>query len=131
MAMKRIHIKNLAPYTVARSNGALAQDNLKPYLQINRAIEVDLSGEYPLSLSFLDELVRKLAESGDLEKVTFAVRERDVLRKLSRVAEIRGVNLVYLDAKTGARGPIKPRPAARYEVVTIGAKPEERIDRTP
>lgn len=123
MAIIRIQITALVSNLVTRSKGHSAYQSLEPYLAQNQPIEIDLSGDHPLSLSFLDELVWRLSVSTRLDRVTFVLREsteRDTIRKLSRVAEIRDVDVSYLDADTGLKKRVKKLPAPRSELVSAG-----------
>lgn len=121
MTTQRVHIFDLVDRTVTRSKGNLAYGNLKPRLDGDQLIEIDLSGDHPLSLSFLDEIARQLAEADRLGQVVFVVGEDEqVLRKLSRIAEIRQIDINCMD--TGTMNVLKvPRlPAMSTELIRTG-----------
>ena len=127
----RVRVAQLTTHTVTRSRGSLAFDSLKPYLERNQPVEIHIDGEHPVSLSFLDELVRRLAESAHLTQVTFLVHEGDALRKLSRIAAIRRVDIGYFDPKTGSRSTVKRLPPLENEVSGTRVKPEAATDIMP
>ena len=126
--MMRLRIAELTTHTVTRLRGSMAYDSLKPHLERDQPVLIDIGPEQPISLSFLDELVRRLGESGHLTQVTFQVHERDALRKLSRIAKIREVQINYLDEKTGSRKTVKRLAPLRNEVSGAAVKPPATTD---
>ncbi len=118
MAMLRVPITALASHTVTRSRGRLAYGSLRRYLTGHRSVEIDLSEERPLSLSFLDELVLRLSEVNQLRWVTFVVANQDVLDKLSRISEIRKVAINYSGVDTASGKKVPRLPAPYTEVVS-------------
>ena len=126
----RLRIAELTTHTVTRLRGSMAYDSLKPHLERDQPVLIDIGPEHPISLSFLDELVRRLGESGHLTQVTFQVHERDALRKLSRIARIREVQISYLDEKTGSRKTVKPLAPLRNEVSGTAVKPHDATETT-
>lgn len=123
MATTRLHLRDLSPHTVTRSRGYAAYEELKRHLGLNQMVEVDISGEYPISLSFLDGLVLRLMTSGGLDQITFVVHNQDVLRKLERIAEIRQVDISYLDIDTKVRAKVKRLSPLKSETTVLSTKP--------
>lgn len=119
----RLDICQLSERMVTRSRGAVAFNRLKTYLQRRGSVDLVVSDDQPVSLSFLDQLVWDLSKSGDLHRVIFVVSEKDTLRKLSRVANIRGVDIGYADAQTGTRRNVQPSTGRKPVVSTSKAKP--------
>ena len=68
-----------------------------------------------LSLSFLDELVGKLAEGGLLSRVTFAADRPDYVDRLRRVRDAR--NVEFFRDEGGERRPVSPKSAPKLVVV--------------
>lgn len=121
MVATRFHITALTPRTITRARGLMAYEQLRSRLDTNNPIEIDLRGEYPLSLSFLDEFIRHLSSAGYLNRITFTVKERDALRKLARVAHIRGVDIWYLETDSPRRK-VDPLPSTATEAVFLEDK---------
>jgi hypothetical protein len=124
----KLRIAELTAHTVTRSRGGMAYDSLKPHLERNQTVVIDVGGEQPVSLSFLDELIRRLGESGHLTQVTFLVHEKDALRKLSRIAKIREVQINYADGETGTRRKVRRAPSPSHEVSGTRVKPPAAAD---
>ena len=123
MASERLHITELESRTITRARGHMAYESLVRHLQDDQPIEIDLSGEQPLSLSFLDEIVRLLADSGRLGQITFVVDRPETLHKLGRVADVRQVDFHVLEAGAKQRKTVERVPAARPETIVVGVKP--------
>ena len=124
----RLRIAELTTHTVTRSRGGMAYNSLKPHLERNQSVVIDMGREHPVSLSFLDELIRRLGGSGHLTQVTFLVHEKDVLRKLSRIAKIREVQINYADGETGTRRRVRRASPPSHEVSGTRVKPPAAKD---
>lgn len=123
----RLDISKLSEHMVTRSRGAVAFKRLKMFLRRRRSADLVIGEGQLLSLSFLDQLVWDLSKSGDLHRVIFVLSEKDTLRKLSRVANIRGVDISYADAQTGARRNVRPTSGRKPAVTTSKAKPLQEL----
>jgi hypothetical protein len=73
------------------------------------AVEIDLSGAELLSMSFLDEIVVKLQESGQLDRVTFLAADPSAQQKLARIAGIRNMSIFFRTKKEEPRQLVQPR----------------------
>lgn len=124
MVATPFHITALTPRTITRARGLIAYEQLRSRLHSNDPIEINLHGEYPLSLSFLDEFIRHLSAAGYLDHVTFVVKGGEALRKLARVAYIRHVDIWYRDMDDPQKRRIDPLPATAIESVFLEEKPE-------
>lgn len=98
-----VKVADLSDLGVTRTSGRAAFERLKEFLRSGESLDVDISEDRPLSLSFLDELVFQLSGSGDLNRVTFLIADTDVRRKLQRVAGMRGIALRYRRTGPGRR----------------------------
>lgn len=125
MITTKLHITTLTRRTVTRARGRMAYDELRPRLQGNESLEIDLAGEYPLSLSFLDEFIRHLSDARCLDRITFVVKGGDALRKLGRVSHIRRVAIWYRDTDILQRKTVEPLPETMTESVFVDTKPED------
>jgi hypothetical protein len=125
MVTTNIHITTLTPRTITRARGLAAYEAFRSQFHGQESVEIDLSGEYPLSLSFLDEFIRHLADARCLDRITFRVKGHETLRKLARVAEIRHVSIWYRDADNPSKKEVQPLPATQTESVFLEVKPEE------
>jgi predicted ATPase len=114
---------DLAYPTLTRSRGAMAYLQLKPLLNEGAPIEIDLVEDQPISLSFLDELVRLLGDSQASGQVTFLVHSEDILRKLSRIAAMRSVDVWAQGVDGNVRFLVPPVPFDEPEATQSGAKP--------
>ena len=103
----------------------MAYEALRSRLHNQELVEIDLSGEYSLSLSFLDEFIRHLTGAGDLDRITFVVKGAQALRKLARVADIRRADIWYRDTDLPHRRHVEPLPATPTESVFMDVKPED------
>ena len=110
-----VSITRLAPTTVTRPRGEEAYRNLREYLPAG-AVEVDLNSAELLSVSFLDGLVLRLLEANQLDKVTFVASDPGVQRKLSQVAGVRHVEILFRTEKGGSRRPVPPRAFTKVEL---------------
>src|ERR1019366_1426900 len=90
-----VQIRELTPVTLTRKRGIDAYRRLLDILNQERAIEIDLSEPIMLSMSFLDELVWRLAQAGHLRKVVFVAQTASVRRKLGNISYERGVNIHF------------------------------------
>ena len=124
MVTTRFHITSLTAPTVTRARGLAAYEQLRSHLHGHELIEIDLSGEFPLSLSFLDEFIRHLSGAAALPRLTFLVKDGDALRKLARVAEIRHLTLWYRHTDLPERKRVEPLPATPTTSVVLDIKPE-------
>jgi len=127
MVTSSFHITSLTAPTVTRARGLAAYEQLRPHLYSHESIEIDLSGEFPLSLSFLDEFIRHLSGAGVLNRVTFVAKEGEALRKLARVAEIRHVDIWYRNSDIPGRRRIDPLPPTLTESVLLEEKPHDDV----
>jgi hypothetical protein len=124
MVAAKFHITALTPPTITRARGLMAYEQLRSHLHSHEPVEIDLRGEYPLSLSFLDEFIRHLLVVGHLNHLTFVVKGGEALRKLARVAEIRRVDIWYRDTDSPQRRRVDPLPATATESVFLEEEPE-------
>ena len=101
-------ITELASATITRSRGHEAYHKLQGCLA-GGAVEIDLSGTELLSMSFLDEIVAKLQESGQLDRVTFLAADPSAQQKLARIAGIRNTSVFFRAKKGEPRQLVQPR----------------------
>ena len=123
MSTLRLHVKTLVRSMITRARGQEVYEHLESYLHSNSVIEIDLSGEDPLGMSFLDEVIRHLSEAGHLSRIIFLVEKTEVLHKLARIADIRRVDIHYLDMNTLEKKRVEPLPADTTDVITHAIKP--------
>ncbi|MBM4296704.1 MAG: hypothetical protein FJ143_03085 [Deltaproteobacteria bacterium] len=105
----RVPFKELSESGIGRARGLMAFRILKSHLTA-QSVEIDFTGEDLVSLSFMDELVLRLIESKQLEKVVFVASDALVLEKLAQVSAIRSAT-IYVRGKSGEPKTIlKPKP---------------------
>lgn len=73
-------------------------------------IELTLDGAELVSASFLDEVVRQLAETQALDRVTFVTGDNWMVQKLGRIAAIRGQTIYTRSPTDDSRRPVSARP---------------------
>jgi len=88
-------------------------------------ITIRLDDAELLSLSFLDELVAKLAEGGLLPRVTFAVDRPDYVNRLRRVRDARDVELFRNEGDQ--RRPVSPKSAPKLIEVQDPGDPGDEL----
>ncbi len=104
----RLAITELTEPCLTRKRGGLAAQELLSRDE-GREVRLVLNGTEFLSLSFLDELVRRLHDAGVLGRLTFETNRGEHLEKLGRVRDVRGVDIytvvdderVLVDLKPG------------------------------
>jgi hypothetical protein len=105
----RIPFKELSQSGIGRARGHMAFRILKTHLAAE-SVEIDFAGQDLVSMSFLDELVLRLIESNQLEKIVFVASDPLVLEKLAQVAAIRSAT-IFVQSKTGEpKRVLKPKP---------------------
>ena len=97
-----INIYELAQPCVTRRRGEEAYSELQSRA-LQEPIEIALNGVDLLSMSFLDGLIVKLLNSEQTNLVTFVSDEPSVLHKLSRIADIRDVELFHRGSASATR----------------------------
>jgi len=97
-----------------RARAAEAVTELWPHLEQGLSVKLDLEGDI-VSMSFLDEVVRRLLESGRLDQVVFSIHSQDVLDKLARIADVRHAPIVYMGVDTKVPIRITGRPSDLLE----------------
>src|SRR2546422_858196 len=90
-----IPIIELGDHMATRTRGAEASERLKSLMDGEAPVEVAIMGDFPVTLSFLDEIVRQVDATHQLDKLTFLSDREDVLYKLGRLVEILKVRLYY------------------------------------
>lgn len=105
---KSIPISQLASPFIARTRARDAYRKLRDYV-ITDKIELNLDSADLISLSFLDEIILRLKEAEELERVIFLTTNREILDKLKQIACVRKASfLVRTRAGTPAK-PIEPQ----------------------
>ena len=119
-----VSITELAPATITRSRGHEAYRKLQDYLA-GEAVEIDLSGAELLSMSFLDEIVSKLLESRQLDRVTFLAADPSAQQKLARIAGIRNTSIFFRTKKEEPRQLVQPRQTDSAVTFALSKQPLE------
>lgn len=107
MARRVVAVTNLAGATVTRPRGTEA------YAALNRLLpegplDVELDSAEVLSGSFLDELVLRLAETGQTDLVTFVTARAATRAKLARAAALRNATVFVRPSPAAPRGAVAP-----------------------
>ena len=106
----RIPFKDLSQSGIGRARGHLAFRNLQTHLTAE-SVEIDFAGQDLVSMSFLDELLLRLIESNQLEKIVFVASDPLVLEKLAQVSAIRNAT-IFVQSNTGEpKRVLMPKPA--------------------
>jgi|GEM_PF-1424459 len=101
-------ILELTPITLTRRRGLDAFRALLVHLEREKDIDIELDEAVMLSMSFLDELIWRLAEANLLTRVAFVTRNAATRRKLGNIASERDVD-VYVRRNGEARAASVPR----------------------
>lgn len=104
-----MQILEFTPPTSALTSRPRADETVAamlPHLRMGMQVALDLQSDI-ISMSFLDEIVRRLLEEGHLGDVIFSVHAQDTIDKLSRIADVRAARILYRGVNTE-----KPRPIA-------------------
>ena len=99
--LRQIRIEDLSLSCIMRSSGQEAARKLEECFGITEHIEIDLNNVEIVSMSFLDELIYRLYESTNLDKVIFRVCDVFIKDKLERIAQIRSVRIRYRSGEEG------------------------------
>ena len=127
MVTKRVRIHELTSPTLTRRRGRIAFESLLEHLE-GGDVEIDLSDyKGPLSLSFLDELTLRLRERGLLNRVLFLAPPPKVREKLSRIASLRDVELLYRSSPRDEARPI-PKKKEPGEALSPVLTPLDDLD---
>ena len=110
-----LSVKQLSRSSVTRARGHEAYRELRKQLA-NGPVEVDLRGEELLSISFLDEIVLRLLESSQLDRVTFLTADPTMLRRLGRVASIRKAPILFRSERGKPKKQVPCQAAPNLEV---------------
>ena len=105
----RVSVKELSESGVSRARGNIAFRTLQGYLS-SELVELDFSDEDLISLSFLDEMVLRLMESKQLQKVVFFATDPLIQQKLAQVASVRNATIFFRSDKGQPRQVIQPKP---------------------
>jgi len=90
MKSKHLFIEQIVQSCITRYRGKEAFSNLQKYL-VKTPIEIDFSNCETVSLSFLDELISRISQSFELNKVVFRVPNQLVEDKLAHISRFRNV----------------------------------------
>lgn len=123
VANVKINVNQLAYPTITRTRGMQAFVSIRDSVRDVTQAEVDLSGDQPLSLSFLDELIRLLAEEGYLSRVTFLVDQPEVLNKLAKISSIRQIDIYHGGIKGERREKVARLPVQQPKNIEVSEKP--------
>lgn len=105
---KRVSINRLPSPFITRGRAKEAYHGLRDHIAAG-PIELDLNTADLISLSFLDEIILRLKEADQLDKVIFLATNQHVQDKLKQIASVRNVSFL-LRAHVGmAAKPIEPK----------------------
>jgi hypothetical protein len=109
-------ISELTPITLTRKRGLDAFRALLVHLEHEKNVDIDLDDAIMMSMSFLDELIWRLAEANLLSRVAFVTRKAGTRRKLGNVAFERNVDVYSRSSVNDRRNVAVPRVSMRTPV---------------
>jgi hypothetical protein len=105
----KIEITELTPITLTRKRGIDAYRSLLRLLDREETVDIGLDVAIMMSMSFLDELIWRLAEAGFLKRIAFVTRKSAMRRKLGSIAHARDVNIYFRKSADDSRAVSVPR----------------------
>ena len=94
-----LELSDLAPPAYrTRSKGEVVCHKLSAFLD-SQNVEIDLDRAETISISFLDGIISSLAVDSVLDRVIFKTDNNVTRDKLSRIAEIRSIDIYYRSSK--------------------------------
>ena len=118
----RVKVQDLAPSCLTRHRGNQAYQTLLK-MDDGSQIEVELDGAEILSLSFLDELVFRVNQTGAGDRLVLVSENPDHIGKLARISGFRGVTIRRMS--NGRPEPIPPERSSAPEAVAFAGRPPE------
>ena len=98
-----LELSDLAPPPYrTRSKGEVAFHKLSAFLH-SQNVEIDLDSTETLSMSFLDGTISSLVEDSALDRVVFKTDNNVTRDKLSRISEMRSIDIYYRSSEHAER----------------------------